>query len=248
MKKLFLFCIVSLVYFSCREDQEIPKAKVYDVNARDKEGRSQLHRAALNGNLEDVKILLAKDPKGTSNQDNNSDRPIHLAAMVGNMEVIKTFLDEVNCTVYPNLYVDVKNKDGQTPLHKASLNGHPKVVYFLIQRGANVNAQTREGEVPLHYATYNDNTGNIECINILIDNKAQINSQNHNRETPLFHAVRYGSVKAIKALLDRGAQVNLPDGLGKTPFDEAKSYIGSDAPQNRKQAIEVLKAAGGKSK
>lgn len=58
----------------------------------DEKVRSQLHRAAEIGNLEDVEILLEKDPKGIYNKDNRGKYPIHdAAAGVGTWKLSKCY-------------------------------------------------------------------------------------------------------------------------------------------------------------
>jgi ankyrin repeat protein len=43
-------------------------------------------------------------------------------------------------------------KDGQTPLHLASLGGHEGVAWLLIDRGADILATDKDGKTPLQGA------------------------------------------------------------------------------------------------
>ena len=55
--------------------------------------------------------------------------------------------------------VNVRNRDGWTPLHWAAhLNKGIDVARFLIARGANLNAKTKSGDTPLEWARHMDNT------------------------------------------------------------------------------------------
>jgi ankyrin repeat protein len=48
---------------------------------------------------------------------------------------------------------DIEDKEGETSLHKASLNGHlPVIEYLLTSAGADVHAQDGDGWTPLHNA------------------------------------------------------------------------------------------------
>ncbi|KAA8533586.1 hypothetical protein F0562_030980 [Nyssa sinensis] len=49
--------------------------------------------------------------------------------------------------------VNLKDSEGQTPLHWAVDRGHLNVTEFLVSRNADVNAKDNEGQTPLHYAT-----------------------------------------------------------------------------------------------
>jgi ankyrin repeat protein len=48
--------------------------------------------------------------------------------------------------------VNVKDVDGETPLHKAALMGHKKITQLLISAGADANAKDLSNETPLDRA------------------------------------------------------------------------------------------------
>ena len=58
---------------------------------------------------------------------------IHAAARDENIEAVKQHLAA-------GTDVNVKDKYGDTPLHKAALNGHKEIAELLIDKGADVNA------------------------------------------------------------------------------------------------------------
>ena len=100
------------------------------------------------------------------------------------------------------VHVDVRDKDGETPLHEATGHGEePGVVEALLAAGADVAARDNFGNTPLHWvAKYGD-------------------------DDP--HA---GG--AIEALLDAGADPMARNAAGETPWDLAKgnkALKGSDA-------------------
>ena len=56
------------------------------------------------------------------------------------------------------------DSEGFTPLHKASLHGHTKIVEELIKFGANVDSLTsRAQHTPLHYACIYHHNEASEC-------------------------------------------------------------------------------------
>ena len=60
------------------------------------------------------------------------DISIHDAARDKNIEVLKQHLES-------GIDVNLKDKFGDTPLHKAALNGHKVIAELLIEKGADVN-------------------------------------------------------------------------------------------------------------
>ncbi|XP_037783040.1 ankyrin repeat domain-containing protein 10-like isoform X1 [Penaeus monodon] len=68
----------------------------------------------------------------------------------------------------------------QTPIHIAAFAGHPHCLQWLIQAGADPNAQDYLGETSLHKAA---RTGSVECVNLLAMNKATLGIRNNNDQT-----------------------------------------------------------------
>jgi ankyrin repeat protein len=67
--------------------------------------------------------------------------------MRGNLE------DVMRLLVTPQLALSPDSSTGATPLHKAVLYGHPKIVRFLINNfPESLRSTDRKGRTPLHYA------------------------------------------------------------------------------------------------
>ncbi|XP_030852649.1 protein fem-1 homolog C-like [Strongylocentrotus purpuratus] len=61
--------------------------------------------------------------------------------------------------------IDVRNKEGQTPLMLACLTGLEDVVKFLLTNGANPNSNSlTKGNTPLHFACMVEDTVKEECL------------------------------------------------------------------------------------
>jgi ankyrin repeat protein len=82
-------------------------------------GWTDLHKAALEGDVERVKELLKKGT-GPNAQDEKGRTPLHIAAYKGHVDVVKLLL------VY-GADPTVKDKDGKTPLDLARAEGRREV-------------------------------------------------------------------------------------------------------------------------
>ena len=82
--------------------------------------------------------------------------------------------------------LEVKNKDGATPLHRASRNGHPEVAELLLARGAEVNAVDRAGATSLMIASAN---GHEFVVGQLLSHDADVNhlAAKHTAQTARNH-------------------------------------------------------------
>ena len=89
------------------------------------------------------------------------DISMYDAAEVGNIEAVKQHLAA-------GTDVNAKDKDGWSPLHPASYEGHQEIVELLIAKGADVNARVelgpQQGMTPLDSANNSDRT---EIVSIL---------------------------------------------------------------------------------
>ena len=74
----------------------------------------------------------------------------------------------------------------------------------LIEKGADVNAQSSEGTA-LDYAL---RKGNTEIIKLLIKEGADVNAQDHRGYTALIRWSRAGHIDTVKLLIEEGADVN----------------------------------------
>ncbi len=63
----------------------------------------------------------------------------------------------------------------QSALHVASKAGHPDIVAWLLDNGANIDQKTVVGETPLHLAAANKR---VDVIKLLLDRRADVNAVN----------------------------------------------------------------------
>ena len=123
----------------------------------------------------------------------------------------------------PNLVVEVRNAQDESPLMLAALRGYLDICIQLIARDADVN---KPGWAPLHYAA---TESHIPVMQLLIDNHAYLDAASPNGTTPLMMAAMYGNTSAVKLLLEAGADPTLKNHLGLTAIDFAERVKKSDS-------------------
>lgn len=83
--------------------------------------------------------------------------------------------------------LEVRNAQGETPLHVATRHQHATFAAALLARGANPNARTPQGDTPLHLALQGLGTGSggNPVIPLLVSNKCDLLARNAAGESPL---------------------------------------------------------------
>lgn len=115
-----------------------------DVNTRQGNFQTPLHRACAEGHLQVVRLLL-DNWANPFVRDGANFTPLHWAAGRGHPPVVKALLAN-------GADVHTQGYWGQTPLLHVAGNGTPEVLAILVQAGADLNAPDRAGEQPWVYA------------------------------------------------------------------------------------------------
>ncbi|AXF07998.1 ankyrin repeat domain-containing protein [Paraburkholderia sp. SIMBA_055] len=117
-----------------------------NVEIEDKAGENAMMMAALNGDLEFVKQLIAKDAE----VNKKGWAPLHYAAANGHDDIVKLLLDH-------SAYVDAGSPNGTTPLMMAARGGHVSTVKLLLDNGADLTVKNQIGLTALDFAkTYKE--------------------------------------------------------------------------------------------
>ncbi|HZD58591.1 MAG TPA: sigma-70 family RNA polymerase sigma factor [Anaerolineales bacterium] len=106
---------------------------------------------------------------------------------------------------------------GITALHWAAGIGDFELASFLLDQGAEVEAQKGD-KTPLHIAAL---MRQPEIAKLLITRGADVNSRTSLGHTPLHFAVMRNHLEIAGSLLERGAKLELADQKGRTPADWA---------------------------
>jgi ankyrin repeat protein len=125
-------------------------------NQVDEQGRTGLHYAALNGNLQIMAILIKAEVK-LNMADKLGDTPLHLAADRNQTEAAKLLLDL-------GAEVDPQDKDGMTPLMIAASRGNLELVRALLGKGASVTKTDYTGRDALGWAQEGHRQGVVQAI------------------------------------------------------------------------------------
>jgi len=99
--------------------------------------------------------------------------------------------------------VNVKNKNGQTPLHRAVSYDCREIINLLVANGADVNEKAKYGGTPLMYAASN---GNKEIAELLIAAGAEVNANDGRGSTPLDNAIYAKKTETADLLRKHGGK------------------------------------------
>jgi len=114
------------------------------IDARDAQGRTRLHAAAVAGRRDEAGALIAEGADINAH-DNAGATPLHLAAGFGHGSVVDLLLTM-------GADIGARNTAGDTPLHAAAFWGQLGVVSQLVAFGADPGALNKEGLTPLAVA------------------------------------------------------------------------------------------------
>jgi len=116
--------------------------------------------------------------------------------------------------------VNVLDRGGGNPMHRASEGGRADIVRLLLEHNANVDLPTKWHWTPLAVAS---SVGHVEVSRLLVQHGANVNSHNEDGWTPLNMASDNGHVGVVRLLIDSGADVDSPNDKGQTPLHSAAS-------------------------
>lgn len=115
------------------------------LNQANDKGYTALHMAVLCGNEKVVQLLLRAGANPNTREKAERRTPLYDAVSLGYHGIVATVL---NGKADP----DIPNSSGETPIIRASKDGHIPLVYLLARKGAKVNVAS------------SDNQGVITCL------------------------------------------------------------------------------------
>ncbi|KAJ0693317.1 putative non-specific serine/threonine protein kinase [Helianthus annuus] len=168
-------------------------------------------------------------------QNADGQTALHLACRRGSAELVEAILS------YPEVNVDVLDKDGDPPLVFALATGSPECIRALLSRYANVRSRLRDGFGPsvAHVCAYH---GHPDCMRIILDAGVDVNIRDMQNTIPLHVALARGAKSCVGLLLSAGANCNLQDDESNNAF-----HIAADTAmicENLEWIIVMLKYPG----
>ncbi len=128
-----------------------------DVNLKDAIGRTSLHIAAENGNI-DIVMFLIENGANVNVTDVNGNTPlVFIINKTGNLKVIQRLLEK-------GASVNTQNRTGETALMYAAWHGHSVIVQLLLENRADVTLKNRQGRTALMLA---ESKGHQEIVEML---------------------------------------------------------------------------------
>ncbi|XP_035391115.1 ankyrin repeat domain-containing protein 26 isoform X6 [Electrophorus electricus] len=184
--------------------------KKNDLNQLDKENRTPLHIACVQGHTEVVQFLVENKVK-LNLCDNQNRSALMKAVQCQQDRCVSVILDH---EADPNL-VDI---NGNTALHLAARIPSLSVALQLLEHEANINAQNKEGNTPLILSVEENHA---EMAERLLKEGADVNIKNQERRSALMIAACNGQISMVRLLLQYDADITVKDDKGWSSDDYA---------------------------
>jgi ankyrin repeat protein len=159
-----------------------------DINARDYYGRTPLHQATTGLNTEAsddncfevARILLEHGAHVDTQDEYYHSTPLHSASFCGSVRLAELLLQH-------GADVNMRNIDGQTPLHATLDGGYSDyffdIIQLLLERGADVDTLDNRHLTPLH--TISSLSGSVRAAKLLLEHGANVHIEDSEGETPV---------------------------------------------------------------
>jgi len=174
-----------------------------------------IDEAIAKGDIEDVKLHLAADPKRVNQGGKPTSRPPLEQAILRNKTDIALLL------IASGADVNTVNASQRTPLHISVERNNPQIATALLKAGAKPNERDKDGWTPLHHAAAKDQ---LETAKAILAGGADPSTLSQLGGTPLHEAAASGGAEIIKLFLNHKVDPKVKSETGVTALDIAKEY------------------------
>ncbi|XP_077979567.1 transient receptor potential cation channel subfamily A member 1-like [Glandiceps talaboti] len=188
------------------------------LDMKDSKDQTPVHYVAENGNLEMLNVLIDNGANLCA-KDGDEKMPLHIASQYGRLECVEALV-----RANPK-HMNADDVDDRTPLLLASLNGHCKVVTFLLKIGADISSRDDDRMSALALAA---SEGHCDTVLTLLKHHADIDAVDKNKNTALHHSAGNGHAEVTRLLLSNGADVTLENDSRRNALEVAIEKIQED--------------------
>ena len=114
-------------------------------NKRNQKGETLLHRAAITGDIDKLRVLLEENVIDVNSKDNAGWSPLHEACIKKHVECARLLLQH-------GAEVNAKAENHDTPLHDACSKDAIDIIELLLDHGACKVLKNMDGFTPVHFA------------------------------------------------------------------------------------------------
>lgn len=204
---------------ACVMDRYEDKENIFALTTSVDTGRTMLHRAAMKGHVELMKVLLDQG-ETVDRKDTQGATPLHMAAFCGQTEAVQFLMSR-------GADKDAPDALGWTPLAAAARKGQRETVEFLIARDADVNARSSLGMSVVYSAL-----SYPEILKLLANNGADVDAADEGGWTPLMWTCAWKDLPDKQATLETlfglGARLDLKAKDGRTLSAIAREFGADD--------------------
>lgn len=131
-----------------------------DVERRTPQDESALMMAALKGQEDAAKVLVARG----ADVNKTGWTPLHYAASGGNVAIVKLLLEH-------HAYIDAGSPNGTTPLMMAAMYGSTESVELLLEEGADWKLKNQQGLTALDFARRGERPDAVRILSATMEGR-----------------------------------------------------------------------------
>lgn len=188
-----------------------------DVHARDDNGVTPLHWAAINGHIACCALLLARGADVNCSGGTLNATPMHWCTRQGQLHVMSFLLEHG---------ADPLRLDGQG-YHALHLATHSSLVMSLVfllqldafQACAALDRPDSQGHTALMWAAFQ---GDALSVDVLLQHGADVHLADMDGLTPLHWAAVHGNRLCVRYIVEAGGELSAREHKGKTPAELAR--------------------------